>query len=102
MKRFQIERGLHTNQTIKTVTLAYFSGTGCTEAIVDCFEKQFVELGINSSRIKITSCTTHATAPSDLLILLSPVYAFRLTAIVDEWCGLPRKTQKFDTQNTKK
>lgn len=32
---------------VKTVTLAYFSGTGGTKAIVSCFETQFIKSGIH-------------------------------------------------------
>lgn len=71
--------------TIKAITLAYFSGTGCTKAIVDCFESQLTELGIRVSTFDIAACGAASPAPSDLLIVFSPVYAFRLADIVENW-----------------
>lgn len=74
------------NTTIKSITLSYFSGTGCTEAIVECFEKQLIEHGIDVSKINV-ACLEEACKKvnSDLLIIFSPVYALRLTSIVEEW-----------------
>ena len=73
------------NPRIQSITLAYFSGTGCTEAVVDCFEGQLTQLGINVMRVDVSSCSTYETAASDFLMVFSPVYAFRLTEIVEKW-----------------
>lgn len=81
------------NVTIKDITLAYFSGTGCTEMIVDCFENQLMKLGINVNRVKIACSNTNKPAKSDLLIIFSPVYAFRLTSIVEKWTKNLPKTE---------
>lgn len=72
--------------TIKTVTLAYFSGTGGTEAIAGCFESQFLKAGVNVNIVEIACFDAwHNEEMSDLLIILSPVYAFRLASIVERW-----------------
>ena len=73
------------NIRVNTVTLAYFSGTGCTEKIVDCFENQFVTLGIKVNRINIGAGNTGAVEETDLLMIFSPVYAFRLASPVEAW-----------------
>jgi ferredoxin len=83
------------NVTIRSITLAYFSGTGCTKTVVDCFESQLIELGINVNKIDIATCNTYDAASSDLLIIFSPVYAFRLTAIVENWVINLPKTSKM-------
>lgn len=80
--------------TIKTITLAYFSGTGGTKAIVDCFEKQLIELDIKVDKINIASTHPTKIRNSDMLILFSPVYAFRLASIVENWMKRLPKTQK--------
>ena len=73
------------NKHIKTVTLAYFSGTGCTRAVADCFEKKLLEQKLQVHKINIATDVTHHDKTTDLLIILSPVYAFRLAAIVEKW-----------------
>lgn len=79
------------HKKIRTVTLAYFSGTGCTEMVVNCFEKQFTEQGITVNKIKIDSLDPCEVVKSDLLIVLSPVYAYRLASIVEKWVSkLPK------------
>lgn len=80
------------NLTVKTVTLAYFSGTGGTKAIVSCFETKFIKSGIHVNVIDI-SCrnTYHEEKAPDLLIIFSPVYAFRLATIMEQWVkNLPK------------
>ncbi len=80
--------------TVKTVTLAYFSGTGGTKAIVSCFETQFVKSGIHVNVIDISCCNTyHEEKAPDLLIIFSPVYAFRLASIMEHWTKNLPKTQ---------
>jgi ferredoxin len=74
---------------INTVTLAYFSGTGCTKATADCFEKQLLEHKIQVHKINIAKDDTYKVMEKDklpdLLIILSPVYAFRLATNVEKW-----------------
>ncbi len=76
---------------IKTVTLAYFSGTGCTKAVADCFEKELLEQKLQVNKINIATDDTYHDKKTDLLIILSPVYAFQLAAIVEKWTkNLPK------------
>ncbi|TCL56862.1 hypothetical protein EDD76_11034 [Kineothrix alysoides] len=83
------------NIPFQDITLAYFSGTGCTKAAVSCFESRLAGLGIHTSTICISSDSSGSVGTSDLLIVFSPVYAFRLTSIVEDWVKrLP------DAQNT--
>ncbi|MFA9465264.1 MAG: hypothetical protein ACERKN_13350 [Velocimicrobium sp.] len=78
------------NIQIKEVTLAYFSGTGCTQAVVDCFESQLLRLELQVNRVNIAVDDSYV-ATTDLLIVLSPVYAFRLASIVEKWTrNLPK------------
>lgn len=75
------------NIEIKVVTLAYFSGTGCTKAVADCFESQLNELGLQVHKTNIATSDNDVILENDtdLLIIFSPVYAFRLAAIVEKW-----------------
>ncbi len=80
------------NPIIKAVTLAYFSGTGGTEAVVRCVEAQLIRAGIKVNSVYIPFCTMPVKEiDSDLLIIFSPVYAFRLASVVERWTRkLPR------------
>ncbi|HEX3037704.1 MAG TPA: EFR1 family ferrodoxin [Oscillospiraceae bacterium] len=73
------------NKPIKTVTLAYFSGTGCTQAVVDCFENQLIKRKLQVKKLNIAVDDSYIAATTDLLIILSPVYAFRLASIIENW-----------------
>ena len=70
---------------IKAVTLAYFSGTGCTQTVVDCFESQLIELDLQVNKVNIAVDDSYIATTTDLLIVLSPVYAFRLASIIEKW-----------------
>ena len=77
--------------TIKSISLAYFSGTGGTKAVARCFEEQFRQLGIRVNVIPISSYPVYQGEKSDLLLICSPVYAFRLASLTEEWIkGLPK------------
>ena len=75
------------NIEIKAVTLAYFSGTGCTKAVADCFEGQLNELGLQVHKINIAMSDNDVMLENDtnLRIIFSPVYAFWLASIVEKW-----------------
>lgn len=70
---------------IKKVTLAYFSGTGCTKAVCDCFEQKLQEQGIKVTKINIAEGNLPKNSEMDLLIVFFPVYALRLPDIVQKW-----------------
>ncbi|MBP1737395.1 MAG: Ferredoxin [Oscillospiraceae bacterium] len=82
------------HRSIKSVTLAYFSGTGGTKAIVSCFQTLFTKLGItvNIAEISVDNLR-HEAPPSELLLVFSPVYAFRLASIVERWIKKLPQTQ---------
>jgi len=73
------------NKPIKTVTLAYFSGTGCTQAVVDCFENQLLKHKLQVNKLNVAVDGSYIATTTDLLIVLSPVYAFRLSSIIEDW-----------------
>nr|WP_315024827.1 EFR1 family ferrodoxin [uncultured Aminipila sp.] len=79
----------------KSIMIAYFSGTGCTETVADCLQEQLTEIGIDVKQTKISCNNVSNIEKTDLLIVLSPVYAFSLAEIVEKWIGnLPQ------TENT--
>lgn len=79
----------------KSITIAYFSGTGCTETVANGLQNQFTEQGVNVKETKISCNTASYIEKTDLLIVLSPVYAFSLADIVEKWI-----TQLPHTENT--
>ncbi len=81
---------------IKKVTLAYFSGTGCTQMVANIFESQLNNLGLQVNTINIAANDNYTDTTTDLLIILSPVYAFRLASIVEEWTHkLPKAKRTY-------
>lgn len=77
---------------IRTVTIAYFSGTGGTKAAADCMRELFQQNESKVNTIAITSKSTNEVGATDLLVVLSPVYAFRLASIVEKWIKKLPKT----------
>jgi flavodoxin/ferredoxin len=73
------------NRKIKRFTLAYYSGTGCTKEVCDCFEKQLNRLELNCRKINIASYDPKDITETDFLLIFSPVYAFRLVSLVERW-----------------
>ncbi len=79
----------------KSVILAYFSGTGCTKAVCDCFEDQFQVHGIPCKKINMETSKHFDIGAADILIIFSPVYAFRLTSVTEDWVkNLPEVKNK--------
>ena len=78
-----------------SITLAYFSGTGGTKAVCDCFEEQLQKRGIVCKKINMATTSPLDIAKADMLILFSPVYAFRLTSLTEKWVkNLPEGKKK--------
>lgn len=78
-------------EQIKSVTIAYFSGTGGTKMAADCFQDQLENRGVAVNKIRISTASRREVPQTDLLLLLSPVYAFRLAETTEKWvAGLPR------------
>ncbi len=67
------------------ILLAYFSGTGCTEEVCECFAEQLSKLNINTAKMNIAANNPHDIGETDLLIILSPVYGFRMASITEKW-----------------
>lgn len=72
------------NRQMNTAVLAYFSGTGCTKQAADCLEKELLKQGLQVQQINIAEQESYHNR-ADLLIVLSPVYAFRLAEITEKW-----------------
>ncbi len=80
---------------IKNITLAYFSGTGCTKAVCDCFEHKLQEQGIQVTKINISEENFPIYCKMDILIVFFPVYALRMPDIVEKWMkNLPEVNNK--------
>ena len=73
------------NISLKNVTIAYFSGTGGTEYAANCFAEQFSDKNIEVTKINIAQDRRKPDNKTDLLIILAPVYAFRLASIMERW-----------------
>lgn len=69
----------------KRLILAYFSGTGCTKAVCDCFEEHLLKAGTDCIKVNMVTCKPIDMEEADTLIVFSPVYAFRLTSITEKW-----------------
>ncbi len=81
---------------LKTVTLAYFSGTGGTKAAAEAFAACFSERGVTVTCVEIAGrrpAGEEDCQNTDLLMLLSPVYAFRLVSVVEQWTARLPGTQ---------
>ena len=82
---------------INHVTLAYFSGTGGTKIIADAFAASFSRRGREVTVVEISG--RKGPEPkwaegTDLLMVLSPVYAFRLVSLVERWVERLPKTKQ--------
>ncbi|WP_298682912.1 EFR1 family ferrodoxin [uncultured Methanomethylovorans sp.] len=79
---------------IKTVKIAYFSGTGSTARVAGAFEDELNRRGLSVIRSEIRGGNLHSDEKEDLLILLFPVHAFNAPRIVYQWIdGLPGARQ---------
>lgn len=78
----------------KKITLAYFTGTGCTKEVCLCFAQQLAKNGLESKTINLESHDPGKLKQPDLLVIFSPVYAFRLASITEKWVkGLPKSSR---------
>ncbi|WP_313076594.1 EFR1 family ferrodoxin [Lacrimispora sp.] len=68
-----------------TVTLLYFSGTGSTAHAASCLERQFTERGIKIHKQNMAKISPSGVEASDLIIILSPVYAYRLAELTESF-----------------
>lgn len=70
---------------IKTVKIAYFSGTGSTARVADAFENEMNRRGLSVIRSEIREGNLHSDEKEDLLLLLFAVHAFNAPRIVYQW-----------------
>ncbi|SHO42995.1 hypothetical protein [Anaerocolumna xylanovorans] len=77
-------------QSVKTIHLMFFSGTGGTALIAGNLEKIFLEKGILISKAELP-LKGSLQYEADLLLILYPVYAFNAPKLLEEWISsLPR------------
>lgn len=70
---------------IKTVSLVYFTGTGGTTRIANCFEEAFKKQDIVTYKTELCAKTMNNTYDTDLLVILFSVYAMNAPLPIDEW-----------------
>ncbi len=69
----------------KAVNIVYFTGTGGTGYIADCFEKAFKRHSVETYKTVLNARDENTTNDADMLILLFPVYAMNAPLPVSEW-----------------
>lgn len=67
------------------IKIAYYSGTGGTKMIADCFARQLEDMGVGVDIQSIPAGSKGGPKGCDLMILLFPVYAFRAPEPVYRW-----------------
>lgn len=82
---------------INRTLLAHFSGTGCTQVVCDCFAEQLSKLNIATDKVNIATTNPGDIEKTDLLIILSPVYGFRLASITEKWINQLSIDKKIPT-----
>ncbi|MGD9778420.1 EFR1 family ferrodoxin [Methanomethylovorans sp.] len=70
---------------IKTIKIAYFSGTGSTARVAGAFENELNRRGLSVIRSEIRGGNLRSDEKEDLLILLFAVHAFNAPRIVYQW-----------------
>lgn len=81
----------------KTILLAYFSGTGCTKEVCNCFADQLSKINIDTEKLNIATSNPSDIGETDLLIILSPVYGSRLASITEKWVNQLPTIKKLPT-----
>jgi ferredoxin/flavodoxin len=69
----------------KVANIVYFTGTGCTGYVADCFEEAFKKRSVITHKTVLNSLGDNTTNNADILVLLFPVYAFNAPLPVSEW-----------------
>ncbi len=69
----------------KTVSLVYFTGTGGTTRIANCFEEAFKKQDIVPYKTELCAKTMNTTYDTDLLVILFSVYAMNAPLPIAEW-----------------
>jgi Flavodoxins len=73
------------NGEIKKVTIAYYSGTGSTKKVADCFEEAFNKSGIQTVKLSVTNHQNISDGAEDLLLLIYAVHAMNAPEAVYRW-----------------
>ena len=68
---------------MNNVRIVYFSGTGGTKMVADCFENTFAGRGVEVAKSELQE--GDQLNEGDVLVLLYPVHAFNAPAPVYEW-----------------
>lgn len=69
----------------KTVNIVFFTGTGGTGYIADCFEESLNRRSVMTHKTVLNARDKNTTNDADMLILLFPVYAMNAPLPVSEW-----------------
>lgn len=73
------------------VKIVYFSGTGSSKKVATTIFESFKKRKNPCEIMNITETNPSEITDQDLLIIVSPVHAFRLVVIVEKWLkGLPK------------
>lgn len=70
---------------VKNVKIIYYSGTGGTKRVADCFEAELNKAGIKVNALRLTADYTDDDSPHDLLIIIYAVYACNAPQPVHKW-----------------
>jgi flavodoxin/ferredoxin len=83
------------NNKIGKVRLVYYSGTGGTRIVADCFANQLREQGTPVAIQRLKAGEPEAVGDFDLLMLIYAVYAFNAPEPVYDWIKtLPQQKEK--------
>ena len=83
------------SNNINLVKIVYFTGTGSTERVAECFEKRFTELGKRVLKTKLFQVDKPENGEEDMLIVLFAVHAFNAPVIVYEWLKAMSQVNKI-------
>lgn len=83
------------NHNINKIRLVYYSGTGGTRMVADCFAEQLRQQGATVIIQRLKVGEPEAVGEYELLILLYAVYAFNAPEPVYDWIkNLPQQQEK--------
>ena len=83
------------SKDINLVKIVYFTGTGSTERVAECFEKRFIGLGKRVLKTKLFQGDRPENGEEDMLIVLFAVHAFNAPVIVYEWLKTMSQVNKI-------
>lgn len=75
------------------IRIVYFSGTGGTKRVANCFENAFKEKGLIVNKTEIDYKINLLNEKEDLLVLLYPVYSGSSPKIVNQWIKRQNKVE---------